>query len=236
MTFKNKKLTLTIIPAIVAITFIFTGFANTQQISSNENVDGTWQHSGTSYQVAEASIQQLTDPSGLEVNFASVENTVQTPEDDLAQGQGVVIISTDSNPVNAKRGAVVTIPLTMTYHAGNQAESIMLQFDRIPGILYPASLIKSTTTQERLEKTMTGKHLPGAIDLTNFVRVTPAAIKLSDGESTTVNMLVILPPAFTDEVNDDILNFSPSFKLAPQDSDQDVAIHIDGVPVRVVGR
>ncbi len=236
MTFKNKKLILTVTPVIVAITIMITGFANTQQISSNENVEGTWQYSGTSYQLAEASIQQQADPSELEVNFASVENTVQSPEDDLAQGQGVVIISADSNPVGAKRGAVVTIPLTMTYHAGNQDKSIMLQFDRIPGVLYPASLIKSTTPQERLEQTIGGKHLPGAIDLTNFVRVVPAAIKLSDGESTTVNMLVTLPPAFTDEVNNDVLNFSPSFKLAPQDSDQDIAIHIDGVPVRVVGR
>jgi hypothetical protein len=48
-------------------------------------------------------------------------------------------------------------------------------------------------------------------------------------------MLVVLPPAFTDEVNNEVINMTPSFKLAPQDSDLDIVVYSDtGIAIKVV--
>lgn len=103
-------------------------------------------------------------------------NSFDTPEKFMAEqgGRAAVIMQKSADTYKLSRGESATIPIELTSSSGgkNPSEFVNIEIASPHGyFFYPAAVAELTTEEERTEAALTGKLIPGSIDLGTFIRV-----------------------------------------------------------------
>ncbi|AIC15564.1 exported protein of unknown function [Nitrososphaera viennensis EN76] len=185
-----KRSTVTIVAAI-AVTFV-AAIANFAIISLGNN----------SKVRAEALIEQPAD-----ANNKPLAVSYKSPDRDsfLAEGgRAAVVMERPTDIVKVARGESVSTPIIIKHIAGSNPSSYVDVKISAPNgyILYPASLAATTAEEERQQASLTGKLIPGSIDLGTLVATNDANahVKVNPGASSTAHVTLTVPKTFPDEM------------------------------------
>jgi hypothetical protein len=152
-------------------------------------------------QSAQASTQEPPMESGGSISLQVIE-----PESFVQQtGKSAAVSQVASEQVSIKRGSSANIEV-MAKHVGgaNAAESINVKV--LPPIgytLYPPSVAKSTTPEERFEAARMGTVIPGSVDLAKFVTIVgPNEKAVSKASEQAFSVLISIPKDLPKELKE----------------------------------
>jgi len=152
-------------------------------------------------QSAQAVTQETPIESGGSISLQVIE-----PESFVQQtGISAVLSQVASEQVSIKRGSSANIEVQVKHIGGaNAAESINVKVLPLIGYtLYPPSLAKSTTPEERFEAARTGTAIPGSFDLGKFVTIVgPNEKAVSKANEQAFNVLISIPEDLPDELKE----------------------------------
>lgn len=148
--------------------------------------------------------QAVVQASANEEVIAQFPNT--SPEDYVSEtGKSAVKATMASEKVTAKRGTAVAIEVLANHLGGANADQTV-NVKVLPPIgytLYPPSVAKSTTPEERFEAALAGTPLPGGIDLGALVTVQgPSEKAVSKASQQAYTIMINLPKDLPDELDE----------------------------------
>jgi hypothetical protein len=183
-----KKSTVTIVAAIAVAFVAATAIFAISSLGNNSKVQ------------AEALIEQPADTKPLAVEFKSLDRDTFLAEG----GKAAVVMERPTDIVKVARGESVSTPIIIKHIAGSNPSSYVDVKISAPNgyILYPASLAATTTEEERQQASLTGKLIPGSIDLGTLVLTNDANAhaKVNPGATYTAHVTFAIPKTFPDEM------------------------------------
>lgn len=138
-------------------------------------------------------VAQVKQPGAIQ----GIGFVVQTPTDYVANGgKSAVQVEIPVQHIDVKRGTTTTVDVTLEHIASNNPYPFV-NVDIITPyheIYYPPSLTASTTEEQRLNATETGKLIPGSVDLSTLVSYSETGpITIDAGGKYVVKMYVTVP-------------------------------------------
>jgi hypothetical protein len=175
--------------------------------------------------------------SEQQLAYEGIEHYEDTPEAFLAnEGRSAVEMLAQTEEVNAKRGEVVDIPVSFEHHAGlNPYSKLTVKHLETSALIYPPSVAKATTPEERTTMLANGEIPEGAIIVSSLFTLEPGTVDLNAGETKSGVMRITLPKDFPDEMVGNFFYISPEFELLGQGDPAagDVELYTFGVKVVV---
>lgn len=136
----------------------------------------------------------------------SISFQVPEPESFVQQtGKSAVVSQVASDRISIKRGGLANVEVLAKHIGGaNAAESINVKV--LPPIgytLYPPSVAKSTTPEERFEAARTGTTIPGSFDLGKFVTIVgPNEKAVSRASEQAFTIMISIPKDLPEELEE----------------------------------
>ena len=157
-----------------------------------------------------------------------------TPEAFMEAGGGraAVVMERPTQEYQVSRDHSVRVPIVLkTSAAGdNPSQFVNLEISGPKGTyLYPADLAAATTEEERIQAAMTGKQIPGSIDLNAFITVDQenANVKATTNRNTILHVNLSVPQDLPDSMIGKTFEI-PIFITATDDEGNAETVYVDG--------
>lgn len=167
----------------------------------------------------------------LELKMEKGIKLTGSPEGHLAEGvNSVILISSDQENLQVAQGSSKTTSFTVTHIGGqNPVPEITIGADGIRGKVLPASVLTTTTVEERVNQLKESGTIPGTVDLSPLASFSPNQVTLKPGESATIQMQVMIPNGWNEELAGEKVNFAPNIYRVGNYSQYKVAVFADDV-------
>ena len=172
---------------------IFTSFAAVMAALTLLVATSIWSQT----EQVDAEVEQDTKPI----------RSIDTPEAFMAVGGGraAVVMERPTNDFQVSRGQSTTASIVLkTLAAGDSpSQFVNIQVSGPKGtFLYPSDLAATTTEEQRMEAAMTGRQIPGSIDLNAFVTVDAANanMRVDSNQNKVVQVQLSVPKDFPDSM------------------------------------
>lgn len=152
-------------------------------------------------QSAQAVVQEPSAAREHSISFQVTE-----PESFVQQtGKSAVILQVATEQVSIKRGSSANVEVLARHIGGPNADQ-SINVKVLPPIgytLYPPSVAKSTTPEERFEASRTGTAISGSFDLGKFVTIVgPSEKAVSKASEQAFNLMISIPKDLPDELGE----------------------------------
>jgi hypothetical protein len=158
-----------------------------------------------------------------------------TPQELLDDGiNSAIVITANQKNVDLVRGMDTVVIFTISHVGGNEpAPRITLQADGIKGLIIPPSVLAQSVVEDRIEEFKRTGTILGAIDLSTIVTYAPNTITLLPGESKTIEMHIIMPKLWNDELSGDVVSFEPNIRRIGNYDGYKIAVFSDDTEIRI---
>jgi len=171
----------------------------------------------------------------LELEMEKGIKLTGSPEEHLAEGvNSVILVSSDQENLRIEQGSSKTASFTVTHIGGqNPVPEITMGADGIRGKVLPASVLATSTVEERVNQLRESGTISGAVDLSPLASFSPNEVTLKSGESATIQMQVVIPSGWNDELAGQKVNFAPSIYRVGDYSQYKIAVFADDIGVTI---